>query len=53
MNNTKSAETEKKHERNTFIFLAVFLAPILSVLIVSGIGFAVWFSQLIFGPPGV
>lgn len=44
-------EQQKKYERNTFIFLAVFLAPILSVIIVSGFGFAIWFSQLVFGPP--
>jgi len=53
MNQATSPEQQKKHERNTFIFLAVFLAPILSVVIVAGFGFAVWFSQLAFlGPPG-
>ena len=53
MNQATSPEQQKKYERNTFIFLAVFLAPILSVIIVSGFGFAVWFSQLAFmGPPG-
>lgn len=53
MNQTTSPEDQKKYERNTFIFLAVFLAPILSVIIVAGFGFAVWFSQLAFlGPPG-
>ncbi|NMP15039.1 MULTISPECIES: periplasmic nitrate reductase, NapE protein [unclassified Thalassotalea] len=46
-------ENQKKDERNTFIFLAVFLAPILSVAIVGGLGFAIWISQIIFGPPGV
>ena len=53
MNQATSPEQQKKHERNTFIFLAVFLAPILSVIIVAGFGFAVWLSQLAFlGPPG-
>jgi nitrate reductase NapE len=48
-----SPEQQKKHERNTFIFLTVFLAPILSVLIVAGLGFSIWFSQMfLFGPPG-
>lgn len=44
-------EEQKKHEKYTFIFLAFFLAPILSVIIVGGYGFMVWISQLIFGPP--
>ena len=48
-----SAKIQKKHERNTFIFLAVFLAPILSVIIVGSLGFAIWISQLLFGPPSV
>ncbi len=53
MNQAPPPEQQKKHERNTFIFLAVFMAPILSVIIVAGFGFAVWFSQLAFlGPPG-
>lgn len=46
-------EQQKKRERNTFLFLAVFLAPILSVVIVGGFGFIVWISQIIFGPPTV
>jgi len=51
MNQASSPEDQKKHERNTFIFLAVFLAPILSVIIVAGFGFAVWISQIFLGPP--
>ena len=35
-----------------FIFLIVFLFPILSVALVSGFGFVVWILQMIFGPPG-
>lgn len=42
---------EKMNERNTFIFLTVFLAPILSIIIVGSFGFIVWISQMIFGPP--
>ena len=49
----ENSDTQKKNERNTFIFLAVFLAPILSVAIVGALGFGIWFSQMIFGPPGV
>ncbi|WP_286262921.1 periplasmic nitrate reductase, NapE protein [Thalassotalea atypica] len=44
-------EQQEKHERNTFLFLAVFLAPILSVIIVGGFGFAIWISQILMGPP--
>jgi nitrate reductase NapE len=53
MSEVISSQKQKKYERNTFIFLAVFLAPILSVIIVAGFGFAVWISQIFFGPPGV
>ncbi|GAB3292059.1 periplasmic nitrate reductase, NapE protein [Parahaliea aestuarii] len=45
-------EAGKSEERRVFIALAVFLAPILAVAIVGGYGFAVWMSQLVFGPPG-
>jgi periplasmic nitrate reductase NapE len=52
MEHNLSPEQKKKYERNTFIFLAVFLAPILSVIIVGGFGFTVWISQILMGPPG-
>ena len=45
-------QIEKVQERNTFVLLAVFLAPALAVAIVGVYGFAVWISQLILGPPG-
>lgn len=45
--------SSKREETRLFIFLIVFLFPILSVIIVSGYGFIVWISQMvIFGPPG-
>lgn len=47
-----TTEQQALYERNTFIFLAVFLAPILSVIIVGSFGFMVWISQILFGPPG-
>ena len=43
---------EKTDERNTFVLLAVFLAPALAIAVVGGYGFAVWISQIIMGPPG-
>ncbi|MCQ4296334.1 periplasmic nitrate reductase, NapE protein [Pseudomonas stutzeri] len=42
----------KRDETRLFVFLIVFLFPILSVLLVSGYGFTVWIVQMIFGPPG-
>ncbi|MCK7631053.1 periplasmic nitrate reductase, NapE protein [Shewanella sp. JNE10-2] len=42
---------EKSLELKIFIFLTVFLAPLLTVVLVSGLGFAIWFSQILTGPP--
>jgi nitrate reductase NapE len=42
----------KTEEFRTWLFLSFVMAPILSVLIVSGYGFAVWMYQLFAGPPG-
>jgi len=42
----------KRDETRLFVFLIVFLFPILSVALVSGYGFIVWIVQMIFGPPG-
>ena len=47
-----STAEEKSLELKILIFLTVFLAPLLSVLLVSGLGFAIWFSQILTGPPG-
>ncbi|MFC4308185.1 periplasmic nitrate reductase, NapE protein [Steroidobacter flavus] len=46
-------QVEKRRELAVFIFLTFIVAPILSVLIVAGYGFAVWMVQLIAGPPSV
>ncbi|ESR01103.1 nitrate reductase [Stutzerimonas chloritidismutans AW-1] len=52
-NDTRPADTSiKRDEPRLFIFLIVFLFPILSVALVSGYGFIVWIVQMIFGPPG-
>ena len=45
-------QSDKAEERTTFVLLAVFLAPVLAVVVVGGYGFVVWISQLILGPPG-
>lgn len=46
------AEKQQKYEKNTFLFLTIFLAPILSVIIVGSYGFMIWISQILLGPPG-
>ena len=42
----------KSRELSAFLFLTVFLAPAVLVMLVGGYGFAVWMYQLIAGPPG-
>ena len=45
-------ESSKKDELKMFIFITVFLFPLLSVMLVGGYGFTVWILQMIYGPPG-
>lgn len=56
MTNTHTDEPEatdrKGIELRLFIFLVVFLFPILAVAVVGGYGFIIWMSQLFLGPPG-
>jgi len=47
-----SQNQRKRDERRLFVFLIVFLFPILSVAVVGGYGFLVWLSQILTGPPG-
>jgi len=42
----------KRQELKAFLFLTAVMVPVLSVLIVSGYGFAVWVYQMFAGPPG-
>lgn len=42
----------KARELRAFVLLAVLMAPVLAVAIVSGYGFLVWMVQLVAGPPG-
>ncbi len=42
----------KRGERRVFLFIAVFLFPTLSVLLVGGYGLIVWLGQMLLGPPG-
>jgi nitrate reductase NapE len=42
----------KAEELKAFLLLAIVMAPVLAVALVSGYGFLVWVLQLIAGPPG-
>ena len=48
----ESGRSRRRSEVLTFLFLTVFLAPILAVGIVGGYGFLVWIYQIFTGPPG-
>jgi nitrate reductase NapE len=48
----KAQPSGKRQELRAFLFLAVVLAPVLAVAVVSGYGFLVWMFQLVAGPPG-
>ena len=39
--------TEKKRELASFIFVSVFLFPIISFVLVGGYGFSIWMLQLL------
>ena len=45
-------ENTKRRELWAFLFLTVVLAPVITLALVGGYGFAVWMFQLIAGPPG-
>jgi nitrate reductase NapE len=47
-----TATVSKAKETRLFLFLVIFLFPILSVAIVGGYGFLVWIVQIFTGPPG-
>ena len=47
-----SGRSRRRSEVLTFLFLTIFLAPILAVAIVGGYGFAIWIYQIFTGPPG-
>ncbi|PSU35097.1 trimethylamine N-oxide reductase system protein TorE [Photobacterium lutimaris] len=48
-----SDKEKAKYEWRSFLFITIFLFPILAVAIVGGYGFIVWAMQVFFlGPPG-
>ncbi|MBD0701512.1 MULTISPECIES: periplasmic nitrate reductase, NapE protein [unclassified Pseudomonas] len=52
MSLVEERKPERRKETRLFLFLVVFLFPLLSVAIVGGYGFLVWFFQMLYGPPG-
>ena len=50
-NASAPSPSTRQEELRSFLFFTVVMAPVLSVLLVSGYGFAVWMIQLIAGPP--
>ena len=52
MADTQEEQSSKTRELRGFLFLTVVLAPVLTIAIVGGYGFAIWMYQLIAGPPG-
>ena len=51
MDASENRTSSKNRELMGFLFLAVVLAPVLSVVVVGGYGFLVWMYQLVQGPP--
>lgn len=49
---TNERKQQKRREWRLFLFIVVFLFPLLSVALVASYGFAVWIYQLLAGPPG-
>lgn len=43
---------ERRRDLLAFLFLTIFLAPLLAVAVVGGFGFIIWIFQMIAGPPG-
>ena len=48
----EETQVERRREWRAFLFLTVFLAPILAVGLVASWGFIVWIFQMFAGPPG-
>ncbi|MDB1123626.1 trimethylamine N-oxide reductase system protein TorE [Vibrio algarum] len=53
VNKSMDAET-RSLEWKSFLIISVVLFPVLSVAMVGGYGFLIWFMQVFFmGPPGI
>ena len=49
MMDERAPPSTKQEELRTFLFLAVVMAPVLTVAIVGGYGFLVWMFQIVTG----
>jgi nitrate reductase NapE len=47
-----SAGASRREEILVFSIIAAMVWPIVAVMIVGGMGFIIWMSQIILGPPG-
>ena len=52
MDQSTDKTVTKADEWKAFLFITVFLFPVLTLILVGGYGFGVWMLQIIFGPPG-
>lgn len=46
-------QQEKRQEWRLFLFIVVFLFPLLSIALVGAYGFSIWIYQLFAGPPSI
>lgn len=44
---------QRQKERRLFVFIIVFLFPLLAIAFVGAYGFVIWMYQLFAGPPGL
>ena len=52
MTTDNNKNTQKSKETRLFLFLVVCFFPLLSITLVGGYGFFIWFMQMLIGPPG-
>jgi nitrate reductase NapE len=52
MSTSADKPAQKGKETRLFLFLVVCLFPLLSIALVGGYGFCIWFMQMLLGPPG-
>lgn len=52
MTDESASPSSRALELRAFLLLAVVMAPVLAIIVVSGYGFLVWMYQLFAGPPG-
>jgi|TARA_R110000868_G_scaffold153739_6_gene379503 periplasmic nitrate reductase NapE len=52
MTTDNDKSVQKSKETRLFLFLVVCFFPLLSIALVGGYGFFIWFMQMLLGPPG-